>query len=178
MLMRISPITTYEGQGVTAPGCNAAAHTAVCSEGEPPRILPDETTKGMTKAPLCINSHLYPLDSMSRLRFDRICRFDMSVQSTPYGRILSKHRARLLRYCAEFQEVIDLDGPYTAPDKHIPQRSKRTSRPRFQDESSAEIGGNESYPWQETESQRVERERAVSMRQDAPFGGLKPPYVQ
>jgi hypothetical protein len=77
MLMRHSPITTYDGQGITVPGCNAAAHTAICSHGEPPRILPEELTKGMTKDPRCIPQHPkgLALDSMSKPRCDRICRF-------------------------------------------------------------------------------------------------------
>jgi hypothetical protein len=77
MLMRHSPITTYDGQGITVSGCNAAAHTAICSHGEPPRILPEEMTKGMTKDPRCIPQHPkgLALDSMSKPRCDRICRF-------------------------------------------------------------------------------------------------------
>jgi hypothetical protein len=64
-----------------------------------------------------------------------------------------------------------------APVKHIRHKSTRANRLRFQNGRPTDIESNESSPRQETESQRAERGRAENMRQDAPFGGLKPHYV-
>jgi hypothetical protein len=81
-------------------------------------MLPEET---MTKDPLSISKpDDKTLDSMSRARFDRIYCFRMSVQGKPIGLISPVSRGKLLRYCGEYEKIVDPDDPYLSKVTHCP----------------------------------------------------------
>lgn len=146
-----SPITTYSGRGTLKPGCNAAEHALVYSQGTEPSYFPGEREKGLTKDPIEIipSNPKETINTASRLRFGRAYPVEWNVKVKEIGMVAPSHMGRLIQYYRE-EDVYDsddhsIDGQDDGGNRRITTFSHSNKALKSLDEVSKTTGRDSMY---------------------------------
>ncbi|KAF9696681.1 hypothetical protein EKO04_005267 [Ascochyta lentis] len=169
-------ITTYGRRGVAKPGCNAADHSIVYLNGNPPVMYPGEAEKGLVKDPIMIvpTNANEEMDPSSRLRYGKMYAIEWNVKFRDIGVVAAHDRTKLMRYFKESQQAgFDPDtddDTEDGADQPPPSTQQSTYRP-----STSQSSYQQGQSYQTSQSYSQSQYYQTTPSRQAP---LQYPYPQ